>query len=116
PGRAPGRVALAAVLVLGTAGAALQPPVAGAQQVSAVAPGDVSGLIRAVADATARLDETREQIAVQREGVNKSLVDLQMARVELDRSIADADRTTAERERAESGVDSARGALDDYSR
>ncbi|UVE95464.1 NlpC/P60 family protein [Dietzia sp. B32] len=109
-------MALAAVLVLGTAGAALQPPVAGAQQVSAVAPGDVSGLIRAVADATARLDETREQIAVQREGVNKSLVDLQMARVELDRSIADADRTTAERERAESGVDSARGALDDYSR
>lgn len=89
---------------------------AGAQQVPAVAPGDISGLIRAVADATARLDETREQIAVQREGVNKSLVDLQMARIELDRAIADADRTSAEREQAESGVESARGALDDYSR
>ncbi|MBB1019074.1 hypothetical protein G6023_12420, partial [Dietzia sp. DQ11-71] len=94
----------------------MQAPVAGAQQVTAVAPGDISGLIRAVADASARLDQTREEIAVSRESVNKSLVDLQMARIELDRAIAEADRTSAEREQAESGVESARGTLDDYSR
>ncbi|MFS4489413.1 NlpC/P60 family protein [Dietzia kunjamensis] len=116
PGRAPGRAVLAAVLVLGTAAGAVQAPVAGAQQVTAVAPGDISGLIRAVADASARLDQTREEIAVSRESVNKSLVDLQMARIELDRAIAEADRTSAEREQAESGVESARGTLDDYSR
>ncbi|MDV8000248.1 NlpC/P60 family protein [Rhodococcus sp. IEGM 1408] len=87
-----------------------------AQESPAIAPGDISGLIRAVADASARLDATRQGIAVKREGVNKTLVDLQMARIELDRSIADAARTVEERERAESGVDSARSTLDDYSR
>ena len=102
--------------MLGTAAAAVQAPIAGAQEVSAVSPGDISGLIRAVADASARLDRTREEIAVSRESVNKSLVDLQMARIELDRAIAEAERTSAERERAESGVASARSTLDDYSR
>ncbi|GAA1715286.1 hypothetical protein GCM10009831_26170 [Dietzia cercidiphylli] len=87
-----------------------------AQEVPATSPGDISGLIRAVADASARLDATRQDIAVKREGVNKTLVDLQMARIQLDRAIADADRTVAERERAESGVESARGTLDEYSR
>ena len=87
-----------------------------AQEAPAVAPGDISGLIRAVADASARLDATRQGIAVKREGVNKTLVDLQMARLDLDRSIADADRTVVEREQAESGVDSARSTLDDYAR
>lgn len=87
-----------------------------AQESPAIAPGDISGLIRAVADASARLDATRQGIAVKREGVNKTLVDLQMARIELDRSIADADRTVEEREQAESGVDAARSTLDDYSR
>lgn len=109
-------MALAVVLVLGTAGGVIHAPAAGAQQVRAGAPADISSLIRAVADATARLDETREEIAVQREGVNKSLVDLQMARIDLDRAIADADRTSYEREQAESGVESARHTLDDYSR
>ena len=103
-------------LVLGTASGVVHVPVAAAQQAPAVAPGDLSGLIRAVADASARLDATRQSIAVKREGVNKTLVDLQMARIDLDRAIATADRTVAERERAESGVDSARGTLDDYSR
>ncbi|MCT2074798.1 hypothetical protein M3E70_00545, partial [Dietzia cinnamea] len=116
PSRAAGRAALAAALVLGTASGLLHPPAAGAQGVSAVAPGDISGLIRAVADATARLDGTRESIAVKREGVNKTLVDLQMARVDLDRAIAEADRTSAERAQADSGVESARSTLDDYSR
>ena len=51
PSRAAGRAALAAALVLGTASGLLHPPAAGAQGVSAVAPGDISGLIRAVADA-----------------------------------------------------------------
>ena len=116
PGRAPGRAAVAAALVLATGTAVVQVPVATAQEATRVAPGDISGLIRAVADATARLDAKREGIAVAREDVNKSLVDLQMARVELDRAIADADRTVTEREKAESGVESARGTLDDYSR
>lgn len=115
-GLAAGRAALAAALVLGTAASVLQAPVAMAQQATAVAPGDISGLIRAVADATARLDSTREGIAVAREGVNKTLVDLQMARIELDRAIADADRTVAARQDAESGVETARSTLDDYSR
>ena len=115
-GRASGRAALAVALVLGTASGALHIPVAAAQEAPAIMPGDVSGLIRAVADATARLDATRQDIAVKREGVNKTFVDLQMARVDLDRAIADADRTTQEREQAESGVESARSTLDDYSR
>lgn len=102
--------------MLGTASGAVHVPVAAAQEAPAVMPGDVSGLIRAVADATARLDATRQDIAVKREGVNKTFVDLQMARVDLDRAIADADRTTQEREQAESGVESARSTLDDYSR
>ena len=112
----PGRAALAAALVLGTASAVVQVPVAVAQPAPAVASGDVSGLIRAVADATARLDQTREEIAVKRDGVNKTLVDLQMARIELDRAIAEADRTVIEREQAEGGVDTARESLDGYSR
>lgn len=116
PGRSPGRTALAAVLVLGTATAVVQTPVVAAQETSQVAPGDISGLIRAVADATARLDATREGIAVAREDVNKTLVDLQMARVDLDRSIDEADRTAEERVHAESDVESARSTLDDYSR
>lgn len=104
------------MLVLGTASALVQAPVTSAQEASQVAPDDISGLIRAVADATARLDSTREGIAVAREGVNKTLVDLQMARVDLDRAIAEADRASEDRVRAESGVESARGTLDDYSR
>ncbi len=116
PGRALGRAALAAVLVLGTASALVQAPLVAAQGASQVAPGDISGLIRAVADATARLDATRENIAVAREDVNKTLVDLQMARVDLDRAIAEADRAAGERAHAESGVESARSTLDDYSR
>lgn len=116
PGRVPGRAALAAVLVLGTASAVVQAPVVAAQETSQVAPGDISGLIRAVADATARLDATREGIAVARENVNKTLVDLQMARVDLDRAIDESDRTAEERVNAESDVDSARSTLDDYSR
>ncbi|WP_255584007.1 NlpC/P60 family protein [Dietzia sp. ANT_WB102] len=115
-GRPPGRAALAAALVLGTAAGVVHAPISGAQPISAVAPRDISGLIRAVAEATATLDQTHEEIAVQRESVNKSLVDLQMARIELDRAIAHADRTSAEREQAESGVEAARNALDDYSR
>ncbi len=115
-GRASGRATLAVALVLGTASGAVHIPIASAQEVPAVMPGDVSGLIRAVADAAARLDATRQDIAVKREGVNKTLVDLQMARIDLDRAIADADRTTREREEAESGVESARSTLDDYSR
>ena len=107
---------LAAVLVLGTAAGVAHIPVAAAQQAPAVAPDDISGLIRAVADATARLDATRQEIAVKREGVNKTLVDLQMARIDLDRAVAEADRTMAEREHAELGVDSARSTLDEYSR
>lgn len=116
PGRLPGRAAIAAALVLGTASAVVHVPVAIAQEATQVAPGDISGLIRAVADATARLDATRQSIAVAKEDVNKSLVDLQMARIELDRAIADADRTAGERARAEENVDTARGTLDDYSR
>ena len=103
-GRGPGRAALAAVLVLGTASAVIQVPVVSAQESAPHAAGDISTLIRAVADATARLDSTREQIAVAREDVNKTLVDLQMARLELDRAIAEVDRTSAERQRAEAGV------------
>ena len=94
----------------------MQTPVVAAQETSQVAPGDISGLIRAVADATARLDANREEIAVAREEVNKTLVDLQMARVDLDRAIAEADRTAEERVHAESGVEEARSTLDDYSR
>ncbi|MBB1030407.1 hypothetical protein G6027_05805, partial [Dietzia sp. SLG310A2-38A2] len=94
----------------------VQAPIAVAQEAPAISPGDISGLIRAVADASARLDSTRQDIAVKREGVNKTLVDLQMARIQLDRAIADADRTVAEREQAESGVESARSTLDEYSR
>ena len=94
----------------------MQVPLAAAQESTQVAPGDISGLIRAVADATARLDSTRQEIAVAREDVNKSLVDLQMARIELDRAIADVDRTAQERRQAESGVETARATLDDYSR
>lgn len=116
PGRVAGRTALAAALVLGTASAVVQVPVVAAQETSQVAPGDISGLIRAVADATARLDATREGIAVAREDVNKTLVDLQMARLELDRAVTEADRTAEERVHAESGVESARSTLDDYSR
>lgn len=112
----PGRAALAAVLVLGTASAVVQAPVVAAQETSQVSPGDVSELIRAVADATARLDANREEIAVARDEVNKTLVDLQMARVDLDRAIAEADRTAEERVHAESDVESARSTLDDYSR
>lgn len=103
-------------LVLTTASGVLHAPVVWAQEAPAAGPGDLSGLIRAVADASARLDSTRQGIAVKREGVNKTLVDLQMARLDLDRSIADADRTSAERERAETGVDAARSTLDEYSR
>ena len=102
--------------MLGTASGAVHIPVSAAQEAPAVMPGDVSGLIRAVAEATARLDSTRQDIAVKREGVNKTFVDLQMARVHLDRAIADADRSTREREQAESGVETARSTLDDYSR
>ena len=91
-------------------------PVAMAQGSPSVAAEDISGLIRAVADASARLDATREGIAVKREGVNKTLVDLQMARIDLDRAIGDADRTVTARQEAESGVESARSTLDDYSR
>lgn len=115
-GRAPGRTALAAALVLGTASVVVHVPVANAQETIQVAPGDISGLIRAVADATARLDDTRQGIAVAREDVNKTLVDLQMARIQLDRAIADVDRTAQDRAQAESGVETARGTLDDYSR
>ena len=111
-----GRAVLAAALVLGTASAVVQAPVAVAQPAPASAPGDISGLIRAVADATAQLDHTRQEIAVKRDGVNKSLVDLQMARVDLDRAIEEADRAAAVREDAEGGVDSARERLDEYSR
>lgn len=111
-----GRAALAAALVLGTASAVVQVPVAVAQQAPTAAAGDISGLIRAVADATARLDQTQEEIAVKRDGVNKTLVDLQMARLELDRAITEADRTVAEREQAEGGVETARESLDEYSR
>ncbi|MGN7155973.1 NlpC/P60 family protein [Dietzia cercidiphylli] len=114
--RRPGHALLAAALVLGTASGVVHAPVVAAQEVPAASPGDISGLIRAVADASARLDATRQDIAVKREGVNKTLVDLQMARIQLDRAIADADRTVAEREQAESGVESARGTLDEYSR
>lgn len=117
-GRAGGRAALAAALVLGTAAGVVHVPVAAAQQAPAAAPApdDISGLIRAVADASARLDAARQGIAVKREGVNKTLVDLQMARIELDRASAEADRAQAERERADSGVDTARGTLEDYAR
>lgn len=114
--RAGGRAVLAAVLVLGTASAGVHVPLAVAQEAPAAspAPDDISGLIRAVADATARLDAARQDIAVKREGVNKTLVDLQMARVELDRASAAADTAAQERERADSGVDTARETLDDY--
>ncbi|MEH6818381.1 MAG: NlpC/P60 family protein [Dietzia psychralcaliphila] len=112
----PGHTLLAAVLVLGSASGVVQAPTAVAQEAPAVSPGDISGLIRAVADASARLDSTRQDIAVKREGVNKTLVDLQMARIQLDRAIADADRTVTEREQAESGVETARSTLDEYSR
>ena len=115
-GRASGRATLAVALVLGTASGAVHIPIASAQEGTSVMPGDVSGLIRAVAEATAHLDATRQDIAIKREDVNKTLVDLQMARIELDRAISDADRTTREREQAESGVESARSTLDDYSR
>lgn len=101
---------------MGTATAGISAPVAGAQPAPAAASGDTSSLIRAVADASARLDSARESIAVKREDVNKTFVDLQMARVDLDRAIADAERTSAEREDAEDGVDSARSELDEYSR
>ncbi|PAY24833.1 hypothetical protein CEY15_01265 [Dietzia natronolimnaea] len=94
----------------------VQAPVVAAQVEPAASPEDISSLIRAVADASARLDATRQDIAVKREGVNKTLVDLQMARLHLDRSIAEADRTIAEREQAEFGVESARSTLDEYSR
>lgn len=116
PVRGTGRAALAAVLVLGTATAVVQAPIAIAQSAPASAPDDISSLIRAVADASARLDATKQGIAVKREGVNKTFVDLQMARIELDRAIADADRTVSEREQAEEGVDSAQSTLEDYSR
>lgn len=112
----PGRAALAAALVLGTASGAVHAPVATGQEAPAVRADDVSGLIRAVADATARLDATNEEIAVKRDEVNKTFVDLQMARVELDRAIDVADRTVTERESAEGDVESARGTLEDYSR
>ena len=117
-GRAGGRAALAAALVLGTASGVVHVPVAAAQEAPAVAPapGDISALIRAVADATARLDATRQDIAVKKEGVNKTLVDLQVARVELDRAVADADRAVGDREAAEAGVGQARGTLEDYAR
>lgn len=117
-----GRAALAAVLVLGTASGAIHAPGAVAQPaasgnpVESAAPDDLSGLIRAVADASARLDATRQDIAVKRESVNKSLVDLQMARIDLDHAIAEADRMAAEREHAEEGVDTARTTLDEYAR
>ena len=52
-GRLPGRAAIAAALVLSTASAVVHVPVATAQEAARVAPGDISGLIRAVADATA---------------------------------------------------------------
>ena len=113
---ATGRAALTAALVLGTASAVVHPPVVSAQQAPAVPSGGISELIRAVADATARLDATRQEIAVKREGVNKTLVDLQMARVELDRAVVEADRTAAARRDAEAGVDTARTTLDEYSR
>ncbi|MFN3340554.1 MAG: hypothetical protein ACK40Z_12720, partial [Dietzia sp.] len=70
----PGRAILAAALVLGTASGVVQAPVAVAQEAPAVSSNDISGLIRAVADASARLDSTRQDIAVKREGVNKTLV------------------------------------------
>lgn len=69
-----------------------------------------------MADASARLDATKQGIAVKREGVNKTFVDLQMARVDLDQAVADADRSVAEREQADEGVDTAKGTLEDYSR
>ncbi|MDX2355437.1 NlpC/P60 family protein [Dietzia sp. PP-33] len=94
----------------------VQVPIAAAQEAPAVSTGDISGLIRGVADASARLDATRQGIAVKREGVNKTLVDLQMARIELDRAISDADRAVTERHQAESGVETARSTLDEYSR
>lgn len=116
PVRGTGRAVLAAALVLGTASAVVQAPIATAQSAPASAPDDISSLIRAVADASARLDATKQGIAVKREGVNKTFVDLQMARIELDRAITDADRTVSEREEAEEGVDTAQSTLEDYSR
>lgn len=115
-GHSSGRAAIAVALVLGTATGVVQTPMAAAQDAPAIAADDVSGLIRAVADATARLDATHRDIAVKREGVNKTFVDLQMARLDLDRAIADAERSGHERRQAESGVENARSALDDYSR
>lgn len=101
---------------MATGSAVVQVPIAAAQDTAQVAPDDISGLIRAVADATARLDAKREGIAVARDEVNKTLVDLQLARIELDRAIADVDRTARERQQAETDADSARGTLEDYSR
>lgn len=125
PRNGAGRAALAAVLALGTAssvvhapGAVAQPAHASRSAPSADSAGgaDISSLIRAVADASARLDATREDIAVKRESVNKSLVDLQMARIELDRAVAEAERMVDRRERADEDVDAARSTLDDYAR
>ena len=74
---------------MATGSAVVQVPIAAAQDTAQVAPDDISGLIRAVADATARLDAKREGIAVARDEVNKTLVDLQLARIDLDRAIAE---------------------------
>lgn len=113
------RAALATALSLSTAGTLVHAPLAVAQEAPgapAPAPGDVSALIRAVADATGRLDTARQDIRVKREDVNKTLVDLQVARVDLDRAIRDRDIAAREREKADGDLATATGTLQDYSR
>ena len=92
-------------------------PTAGAQEAAAPvepAPGDISGLIRAVADATGRLEGAKTQIAVKREDVNKTLVDLQLSRVDLDHAIEASDQAVRDREKADTDLGTAQSTLQDY--
>ena len=69
-----------------------------------------------VAAATERLEAARAEIATKQQAVTKTLADLQLARVQLDRAVGEATARAAERSEAEHRLDVADGALQEYSR